>query len=653
MYKNLKKIPTDTIEYINSKINLTTYNRILKKSIREAKLKFYESKFEKCKSNSKQTWEVINDVMNKKDKNIMPDYMIINDSHITDKTIIAEHFNNYFNEIGTNMAANIQHHPNMSFEHYLNNNYTSEFMFTSVSENDVSNIIEELHTKCSTGYDGISTKLLKLIKQPILQPLTTIVNQSLTSGIFPDKLKIAKITPIYKKDNKHHITNYRPISILPAISKIFEKIVCNQISSYLIKNNYLTENQYGFCKLFSTEHAILELSDRVISELDQGHSPLAIFLDLSKAFDTLNHDILLSKLQYYGIKNSAFNWLKTYLENRNHFVQIENYKSRMLPVSLGVPQGTILGPLLFIIYINDISHCSDFFKFITYADDTNLFYNMHNTDPTNINSELNKVLHWLEVNKLSINIPKTKFMIFHNQNKNINCITPDITIKDTKIERVESFNFLGVIFDQHMKWNCHVNNIALKLSRTIGIFYKLKHFLPSYILKMLYNSLILPHLSYGILAWGTSSEHLFKLQKKSVRIIANEKYNAHTEPLFKSLDLLKLNDIFKSHILKFYFNFCHNLLPEFFLRFDLVQRSNFYAYNIRTKNVLHTSRTYSKIGEKALRYILPRVINDTSLDILDKIYTHSIKGYISYIKLYFLNNYVNDCKIQNCYICNR
>ena len=129
--------------------------------------------------------------------------------------------------------------------------------------------------------------------------------------------------------------------------------------------------------------------------------------------------------------------------------------------------------------------------------------------------------------------------------------------------------------------------------------------------------------------------------------------HSQTEPLFKSLGLFKLNDIFNSHILKFYFNFCHNLLPEFFLRFDLVQRSNFYAYNIRTKNMLHTSRTYSKIGEKALRYILPRVINDTSLDILDKIYTHSIKGYISYIKLYFLNNYVNDCKIQNCYICNR
>ena len=216
--------------------------------------------------------------------------------------------------------------------------------------------------------------------------MTLIINQSLATGIFPDKLKNAKITPIHKKESIHTLENYRPISILPTISKIFEKTVFNQLYTYFDNNNYLSPNQYGF----STEHAILEVIDRISSELDTGNTPLTIFLDLSKAFDTLNHEILLHKLKYYGISNTALSWFKSYLSNRTHYVEIESHRSSYVLSFISVPQGTILGPLLFIIYTNDIENSSDFFKFIKYADDTTLFCN--DTNHITINFQLGKIL---------------------------------------------------------------------------------------------------------------------------------------------------------------------------------------------------------------------------------------------------------------------
>ena len=263
----------------------------------------------------------------------------------------------------------------------------------------------------SKGYDGISTEHLKFINKDISKCLTLIINQSLNSGIFPDKLKVAKVTPIFKKGDKQIITNYRPISVLPVISKIFETVIHEQLSEYFVTNNLFSPQKYGFRKNLSTELAALELLDRLLIQLDSRKIPINFYIDLSKAFDSLRHDILLQKLLYYGITNKAL-LLESYLKNRKQFVQIGDVRSTMKQVLTGVPQGSIIGLLFFNIFINAIVKACDKFAFILYADDTTLNSTLDcfgkNTDEieNSITYELQKVFKWFVVNKLCLNISK-------------------------------------------------------------------------------------------------------------------------------------------------------------------------------------------------------------------------------------------------------
>ena len=287
--------------------------------------------------------------------------------------------------------------------------------------------------------------------------------------------------------------------------------------------------------------AALHVVDEVINDLDKNLVPLNIYLDLSKAFDTLDHNILLHKLQYYGVSEIELTFFKNYLSNRQQYVQMGTIKSTLENIQTGVPQGSILGPLLFFIYINDIPYASKYFKIVTYADDTTLMTRLNLTElrQTNemtscINLELNKINEWLKLNRLSLNVVKSKFMMFHMPQKKFSSLL--LTIDNTQIERVTTFNFLGITLHENLKWDAHVHHISNKISRVIGIISRLKNYIPAHILLTLYNSLILPHLYYGILMWGYhNTERIFRLQKKAIRVISNSAYNAHSEPLFKSL----------------------------------------------------------------------------------------------------------------------
>ena len=384
--------------------------------------------------------------------------------------------------------------------------------------------------------------------------------------------------------------------------------------------------------------------------MDQGDTPVAIFLDLSKAFDTLNHKVLVDKLAYYGIQDTS--WFTSYLSNRVQFTVFENHISDDPIINTGVPQGSVLGPLLFNIYTNDISNISNYFHIIQYADDTALICSQKSAlDSQHICAELLYIHDWLTVNRLSLNILKTKFMVFSVKNKKVTF--PHILLNDTAIENVSSFDFLGFIIHEKMNWEHHVNKIAKKINRYIGLMNKLKNILPVATLKTLYGSLILPHLNYGNLAWGLSAGRLIQLQKRAVRVMSGRKYNAHTEHIFKSYNTLKIEDIYKLDALKFYYKYSHKELPSYFQEFCLERGSDVHTYNTRYRNQMIRTKTKHIFADRCIRSHFPVLINATNLNIISKINTHSLTGFCIYIKIRLIQDYVMECNITNCYVCSQ
>ena len=259
-------------------------------------------------------------------------------------------------------------------------------------------IINKLKNKNSSGVDEISNKLLKAIGTELNKPLTIIINQCLLTGIFPDLLKIAKVKPLFKRGDACQLNNYRPISLLPTISKVFERVIYSQLYTYFSENN-LSEQQYGSRAQHSTELASVKLVDNIITQMDSVHdvkTPVTIFSDLSKAFDCLNYNIFLSKMEYYGVSGTSLALVKSYLTNRDQYVQFESCKSDLLEIKTGIPQGSILAPLFFSILINDIVNSSIKFSFLMYADDTTIYFNLED-----FNRELEKLNIWFQLNKLT------------------------------------------------------------------------------------------------------------------------------------------------------------------------------------------------------------------------------------------------------------
>lgn len=654
LYKILMQVNhEDTTLYDALHLNFKTYKNLLRQSIRLAKKNYYSNLFIRYKHDVKKTWSVIKETLNRGNHTALPQFFLHNGKILKDQCEIANSFNSYFINIGNNLAENIQ--SDVQYSTYLDTNANNpKFKFTQTTEEAIKVIIKKLKNKGSSGLDSISNKLLKLASHIISKPLAIIINQMLATGQFPNKLKLSKVIPIFKHGDSSLLTNYRPISLLSSVSKIFEKVIADQLTQHFTHNNLFCNEQHGFRPGYSTELAALRLADHMIYQMDNGKIPINVYIDLSKAFDTLNHGILLSKLMHYGIQNVELDCFKNYLSNRYQLTQINGEKSDLKAIETGVPQGSILGPLLFLIYINDIPNCSSIFDMIMYADDTTLYCNIDDggLDSTVLNTELDKISSWLASNKLSLNVSKTKYMVFHNRKT---VTYPQLYINNTPIERTDHFKFLGLHMNRYLNWTDHVTDISLKLSKTIGIMHRLKLIYPQHILISLYNTLFLPHLNYCLILWGLDNARVLLLQKKAMRTITNSWFRAHTDPIFKGLEILKISDLYQLNVLKFYHKLSNGMLPSYFDTFMPKKSQGSTIYPIRNpQNQLpKLSHEYARKTLRCELISITNSINNAQVysGILPKVQTHSIKGFALYIKNIFLGLYEIDCSIPNCYTC--
>ena len=573
-----------------------TYKNKLVTILRVAEKQYYEHKLFQYKGDLKLTWKTLNLLIHKKARKMPSVSEFLRDGQIIKSNRdIANGFNNFFVQVGPQLADKIVCDNNVQYTKYLELNLRNSIFLEPVTESEVFSIVNSFKGKQSCDTNNISMFLVKNVIDNIVKPLNIICNLSLKSGIFPDSMKVAKVLPIFKNDDPKCFSNYRPVSLLPQFSKILEKIFNNKLVKYLNKYNIICDSQYGFRQNHSTELAILEMVEKITDSIDKKRIPMGIFIDLKKAFDTIDHEILVNKLKFYGIRGVALDWLKSYLNNRKQYVNFNGTSSDMKTILCGIPQGSILGPTLFLLFINDICNVSKLLKFVLFADDTNIFLDdvSLNSLKNNVNQELENLNLWFQANKLSLNVKKTKYIVFGHNNRNLDI---HVKINNEEIERVQAVKFLGIFIDNELSWKPHISHIETKISRSLGIFYKIQNKVSDDVKLMLYKTLILPHMMYCCSIWGnnykTRLKHLIVLQKRLLRVIASVSYYAHTTSLFFKYGCLKFEDLVKYCTNKIVFKAYHNMLPRnmqlLFTKSDQIhmyvtrQKLNMYKKYVRT-----------------------------------------------------------------------
>jgi hypothetical protein len=593
-----------------------------KKLQRRLKATYFENILEENKLNIKKTWSTLNKIIgNKNNKSGFPNNFVINNTQVGDRQEIAEAFNIFFSKIGLQTGLNVPK-VNTSFKSFMPKPMLHSIFLAPVSPSDVFNTTQKLKPKTSSGYDCISTKLLKATINEILEPLTHVINTSFETGIVPKDMKIAKVIPIYKSSDKTLLKNYRPISLLPAFSKVIEKLMYKKITSFMNTNNLFFKHQYGFRENHSTVHPILHLLNQCALSTNHPNPEftLAIFCDLSKAFDVISHDILLSKLHCYGIRGIANNWFKNYLTDRVQYVEIDGFKSSYSQIECGVPQGSILGPLLYLIYVNDICFsCNG--SILSFADDTTIYVSDSNIDSlyNNANILVNSLFKWFCSNRLSLNPTKTKYIVIRPPSLKGDLSQKQIMIENTLLYRIgkncdeKAAKFLGILIDENLTWKYHLSHINKKVSRALFSLKQVKHFLPKQCMKTLYYSLIHSHLSYGILVWGNATQSALHqttlLQKRAIRLINNAKYNSHTDPLFRGSHILKLVDIVEYQAALFAFDLNTKKLPISFNDIFTFNRDLPNTRVTRQSDNLYVANSYNVFAGRLPLISIPRIWN--------------------------------------------
>ena len=475
---------------------------------------------------------------------------------------IADKFNNHFCRLGKVLAEKIKPSNLNNFQQYLCNRVCSSMFLNPTSTFEICCIINQLNVIKSCGSDGIEAKFIVLAAEVLSSVLAILFNACFDFGIFPTCLKTAKVVPIYKAGDINEVTNYRPISILSIFSKILEKLVHTR-KLFFKCHSALTSTQYGFRPKYSTFHALLDITNSASDNIEKKLYTGLVFLDLTKAFDTVNHSILLYNFEHYGIRGIVNNFFGSFLSNRNQYVTINKTNFSLKFIDIEVPQGSILGPLHFLIYINDIPNSVKCTPRL-FADDTCLLMGAPSTTilENQLKDDLNNIFNWISANNLTLNLKKSQLLIIAPNLKFSNDVL-NTQSPACEIKTIFKAKYLGILFDNRLNFFAHIKILEVKIVRSVGILNKLKYFLPSSALLKLYYALIHSHFNYGLAVWEsiypTYLNKLKLLQNKAIPIVTSSHMSTSSKPLYIKSNILPLPKLFEFEIAKIVYFYKFNL----------------------------------------------------------------------------------------------
>ncbi|MBY0580760.1 MAG: hypothetical protein K2P53_03665 [Rickettsiales bacterium] len=590
-----KMLRSKDIRNINTfKTTFMQYKYMIITLIKLSKKMHFKSFFTENVKNLREIWKGINNLINVKSSNhSSPNCLQDNDNeiYITEPYLISEKFNTFFTNVAQKLKSNI-HSSYINYTKYLKYPNLHSLLLSPTNSLEVSSLISKLKPRKSIGPNSIPTNILIDFNSEFSNILSKLFNKSFINGTFPNLLKLSCVIPIFKNGSKLLCTNYRPISLLSNISKLLEKLMYSRVYSFLNSFNCLNEFQFGFRSKHSTCHALISITEKIRKALDNSNFVCGIFIDLQKAFDTVDHNILISKLKHYGIRGIVNDWFRSYLTDRKQFVSINGYNSTNKSVVCGVPQGSVLGPLLFLIYINDINNSIRFSSIHLFADDTNLLHinNSYTSLCKNINSDLKGIVHWLNANLICLNAKKTELIFFstsrkkHNLNNNSKI---QIKINNKRLYPTKVIKYLGVLIDCNLSWNFHIDELRKKLTRANGALSIIRHYVDNFTLKNIYYALFLSHLSYCCQIWGQNGNyHIKKLmstQRQSIRIINFQPFKSETSESFKKLKIPTFPALVKFSNLLFVFDSLNKNLPSSITHFFTESRI-IHTYSTRNIN---------------------------------------------------------------------
>lgn len=565
--------------------------------IRKEKRRYYENKIDRNKQNPKEMWKTLKGLVAGKD-NVNINNIKFQGKEENDLQVIVNCFNDYFIESINEVSASIRQ-CNIQFEIVRAVNDYNSFKLIEIVE--LEKIVSSLANKGSP--DGITIGFIKDYFEELKWPIINFINLSIEKSKIPSNLKISTIVPIRKVPGSNKCEDFRPVNMLPALEKILEKVIYNQLIKYVKKNNILMEVQSGFREGYSCETAIQCVLSNWKECRDRGLSVVVVFLDLKRAFETIDRQRLLMKLSKMGISGEAWNWLNDYLTDRKQKVKCGDVISEEKDINMGVPQGSILGPLLFALYINDLGTILKLCKCHLFADDTVIYLEGINIMEIidTVNRELKMVSDWFAVNKLKLNLNKTKAMCLTSNNvylavrdNNIN-----VMIDGEPVEFVEKIKYLGVMLDYRLSLNEHVNYISSKIGRRMGLLARLKYSLTCYSKLTIYNTIILPYYyNCGTVLYLVNQggiNRLQILQNRGMRIILGCRWDTNIKEMLINLEWLNVHELLMYQMFIFVYKMINGLMPSYFNKY-VIRCNEIHSYNTRGRDNLYVQGATTNIG---------------------------------------------------------